>query len=139
MRIQANLGALRRTKPHEYAVRFAFGGAITAAAALMAKKFGPLVGGLFLAFPAIFPAGVTLLAKHQEQKKDRAGMQGTERGKLAAALDARGAALGGIGLMVFAGTVFLVLDSWPTAATLALATGLWFASSFGLWMLQRRI
>jgi hypothetical protein len=30
---------------------------------------GPRVGGLFLAFPAIFPASATLVEKHEKQKK----------------------------------------------------------------------
>jgi hypothetical protein len=72
MRIQVSFAALRTIKPHEYAVRFFFGGAITLAAGLIAKRFGAAVGGLFLAFPAIFPASVTLLSKHEQEKKEKA-------------------------------------------------------------------
>ena len=61
MRIQVDLSTLGQTKWHDYAVRFLFGGLITALAGIIAKKFGPGIGGLFLAFPAIFPASATLI------------------------------------------------------------------------------
>jgi len=139
MTIQVNFATLRTIKPHEYAVRFFFGGAITLAAALIAKRFGPAVGGLFLAFPAIFPASVTLLAKHETEKKEKAGLLGTERAKLAAALDARGATLGAAGLMGFASIALWTLQSWPTAATLCAATAGWFVLSLALLLLERKV
>jgi Protein of unknown function (DUF3147) len=79
MRIHINLGALKETKWHEYAIRVLFGGLITVATGLIAKKFGPAVGGLFLAFPAIFPASATLIATHEKEQKQRAGLDGTRR------------------------------------------------------------
>jgi Protein of unknown function (DUF3147) len=69
MRIQADPSALRETKWHEYAVRFLSGGLITVIAGIIAKHFGPVVGGLFLAFPAIFPASATLIEKHEKKRK----------------------------------------------------------------------
>lgn len=48
-----------------------FGGLITAIAGVIAKQFGPAVGGLFLAFPAIFPASATLMEKDESQKKEK--------------------------------------------------------------------
>ena len=69
MNVSFNLGALAKTKWYEYLVRFAFGGAITVTAGILAKHFGPVFGGLFLAFPAIFPASATLVAKHETEKK----------------------------------------------------------------------
>lgn len=63
------------------------------------QKFGPVFGGLFLAFPAIFPASATLLEKHERDKKRKAGIASTVRGRLAAALDARGAVMGAFGGM----------------------------------------
>ena len=62
MRIKLDLGALKKPKWQHYAIRFLFGGLITVATGLIAHKFGPTVGGLFLAFPAIFPATATLIA-----------------------------------------------------------------------------
>ena len=64
MRVSLHLLALRQTKWYEYAVRFLFGGTITVLAGVIAKQYGPTMGGLFLAFPAIFPAGATLVEKH---------------------------------------------------------------------------
>jgi hypothetical protein len=73
---------------------------MTVIAGLVASRFGPVVGGLFLAFPAIFPASATLIEKHVRERKEKKGLQGTRRGKQAAALDAAGAALGGLLLSV---------------------------------------
>jgi hypothetical protein len=46
-----------------------------------------------LAFPAIFPASATLIEKHEKERKARAGIRNTLRGRQATALDAPGAAL----------------------------------------------
>jgi hypothetical protein len=54
MNISSNLAALAKTKWYEYLVRFAFGGAIPVTAGILAKYFGPVFGGLFLAFPGHF-------------------------------------------------------------------------------------
>src|SRR5215469_7490251 len=98
-RVQIHLDTVKETRWQEGAIRFVLGGAITLAAGLVARKFGPGVGGLFLAFPAIFPASATLVEKHEQEKKEQKGMHGAERGRDAAALDAAGAAMGSIGLL----------------------------------------
>ena len=41
----------------------------------------PVVGGLFLAFPAIFPASATLIEKHGRERKEKAGLAGARRCK----------------------------------------------------------
>src|SRR6267154_5911678 len=102
MRIQVDLSTLAQTQWHDYAVRFLFGGLITTLAGIIAKEFGPGIGGLFLAFPAIFPASATLIEKHEQQKKERLGLHGSVRGRKAAGVDAAGAAIGSIGLSAFA-------------------------------------
>jgi hypothetical protein len=76
-------------------------GSVVGGNSLIAKKFGPGVGGLFLAFPAIFPACATLIEKHEKQKKQRAGFDGSKRAREAASLDASGAARGSVGLIIF--------------------------------------
>jgi len=93
MAIRMDFTAASKTRWYEYAVRFILGGLITVSAGLIAKKFGPTVGGLFLAFPAIFPASATLVDKHEKEKKSQGGFDGAVRGRLAASLDARGAAM----------------------------------------------
>jgi len=136
MRIRFDFAALRRTGPKEYAVRFLFGGTVTLLAGVAAHYYGSSVGGLFLAFPAIFPAGATLIAKHEERRKRQAGLDGRERGRLAAALDARGAVIGACGLFFFAFSVHSLLPVLPVAAALGLATLAWFASSVLIWRLR---
>jgi hypothetical protein len=106
MRVHFDISELQDTKWYEYAVRFLFGGAITAITGILASHYGPVFGGLFLAFPAIFPATATLVEKHEQEKKQKAGIANTIRGREAAALDARGAAIGSIGLVGFAITVW---------------------------------
>jgi len=96
------------------------------------------MGGLFLAFPAIFPAGVTLIAKHEERKRQRAGLSGKLRGKAAAALETRGAVIGACGLFFFAFAVHTLLPTRPTATALSLATLAWLATSVMIWCLRSR-
>src|SRR5260370_11293498 len=98
MIIEFGFSALKKTKGDEYAVRFLLGGAMTVLAGMLAARYGPVFGGLFLAFPAIFPASATLIEKHENERKERAGIRKTVRGQQAAALDARGAAMGSVGL-----------------------------------------
>jgi hypothetical protein len=95
------------------AVRFLFRGLITAVAEIIAKKFGPDIGGLFLAFPAIFPASATLIEKHEREKQESLGLRGAARGRSAASLDAAGSSMGSIGLFAFAFVVwqFMLKDS----------------------------
>src|ERR1700733_4546888 len=97
--IKVDLLSLKETKPHEYAMRFVFGGICTVLAGLIAKRFGPVIGGLFLAFPAIFPAGASLIEDHEKKRKAEYGFDGTIRSRMAASEDAAGASLGCIGLM----------------------------------------
>jgi len=118
MRVCFHFDGLRRTKWSEYAVRFIFGGAISIIAAELARHFGPAFGGLFLAFSAIFPASATLLEKHEIQKKAKAGITFTLRGRQSAALDAAGATLGSIGLAAFALVVWKLLPRHNTGIAL---------------------
>jgi len=139
MFLQTNFGALAKIKFSEQATRFFFGGAVTVVAGLVAKYYGPLVGGLFLAFPAIFPASATLLAKTQEQKKAAHGMHGGRRATQAVAVEARGVAWGAIGLACFGLVIWKLIPEWNAAAVLAAATGTWFFVSVSLWASSRSL
>ena len=139
MSVTFDLSALRKTRWWEIAVRFVFGGSITVIAGLLAKKFGPGFGGLFLAFPAIFPASATLIERHEREKKREAGIADTVRGRQAAALDARGASLGSIGLAAFAFLTWKILPDWGGALTLGLALATWACVSVILWEIQRQL
>jgi hypothetical protein len=99
VKIDFDPSAITETKWYQYAVRFVFGGLVTLLAGLIAKRFGPVVGGLFLAFPAIFPASATLIEKHEREKKERKGLRGAQRASAAVSVDAAGAAMGSIGLV----------------------------------------
>jgi hypothetical protein len=129
---------LSQIRPHEYATRFLFGGAVTAVAGVIAKHYGASFGGLFLAFPAIFPASISLVAKKEKEKKSKAGFNGNERAKDAAGLDATGTALGCLGLMAFAAVVAYALESHGLAETLAVAMAAWFLVASLAWVVWKR-
>ena len=138
MKVKIDASELWESKWYAYVLRFAFGGAITALAGEIAKHFGPEIGGLFLAFPAILPATATLIAADEEQKKKDAGMNGAIRGRLAAGVDAFGATLGCIGLVVFALIVWRMLPGFSTGITLAVATTAWFLTAVSVWELREK-
>jgi hypothetical protein len=137
MMIQARFSAIKGIRPHEWAVRFLFGGACCVAAGLIAQRFGPRIGGLFLAFPAIFPAGASLVASHEKKHKARAGFDGTMRGRTVASVDAAGAAIGCIGLAAFAIVCWLCLPGMRTWLVFLLASLVWFLLSAGFWLLRK--
>ncbi|MGD0371006.1 MAG: DUF3147 family protein [Candidatus Dormibacteria bacterium] len=101
-RLQVDLGRLRLIRPWEYAIRFGFGFPMSVIAAVIGELAGPRVGGLFLAFPAILVATVTLV-----EKKEGVGQ---------AATDVRGATFGAIGLIAFAVVVSALVDRSPSLA-----------------------
>ncbi len=137
MMVQAKLESLKGIKPHEWAERFFFGGAVCVIAGLVAKRWGPEIGGLFLAFPAILPAGASMVEAHEKKHKARVGLDGTMRGRVVAGLDAAGAALGCLGLAGFALVCWLCLPRISTAAVLALATLVWLVLAVSAWLLRK--
>jgi Protein of unknown function (DUF3147) len=133
MKISLNLTAIGRTRWYEYALRFLFGGAMTVLAWLIAKKYGPVVGGLFLAFPAIFPSTATLIESHEKKRGRRGGRSGTLRGRKLAAEDAGGATIGAFGLLIFAYLSWKFIPEFRTWITLLLATAGWVAIAIVGW------
>jgi hypothetical protein len=89
--------------------------------------------GLFLAFPAIFPASATLLENEQKEKKEKVGLHGTIRGRKVAGVDAVGASMGAIALGVFAAIVWKLLPNHSAGLVLLGATIIWFAVSVAIW------
>jgi len=69
--IEAKLKSLRDVKPHDYVIRFLFGGLCTLLAGLIAKHSGPEIGGLFLAFPAIFRLAPAFLRDMRETRSKK--------------------------------------------------------------------
>jgi Protein of unknown function (DUF3147) len=113
---------LSKASPPELLIRFAFGGGIALVAAISGSVFGPKFGGLFLAFPAVLPATLTLIEKKEGTTKAWA--------------DASGGVLGAIGLAAFAFTALQLLRANPVVA-LALALVAWVLVSGGLYFLFR--
>ncbi len=138
MTVRVKLAALKEGHWYEYVVRFVLGGFATVVAGLVADIWGPVAGGLFLAFPAIFCASATLIEKHERERKEKNGLKGRDRGKNAAALDAAGAGLGSIGMVVF-GALIWGLAQFGPALSLALATIVWLAVAVVLWWARRLI
>ena len=138
MQIRFHPRNIRRIRWYEFAIRFVFGGLATVMAGVIAQKFGPGVGGLFLAFPAIFPASVTLVEKHEKQKKHAQGLHGTRRGRETAALDAFGGSLGSIALALFALVVWLLLSRHSALLVVSAAGFAWLGTSLMLWRFRHR-
>jgi preprotein translocase subunit Sss1 len=115
----------RKTSAKEYALRFAFGGIVTALVGVVGKAFGPSVAGLFLAFPAILPASVTLIEKHEHRK--------------AAGRDAIGAAAGSVGLIGFAIVVWVFAPRVAAWIVLLAALAVWLVISLGTWWIAMQL
>jgi hypothetical protein len=138
MKVSLHLPGIKRAKWHEWVLRFVLGGAVTVATGLIAHRYGPVFGGLFLAFPSIFPAGVMVIEKHETEKKRKAGFEDPASGRKAAALEARGAIAGAAGLAAFALLVWLALPTSKPAVVLAAASALWLSVALLLWWLEKK-
>jgi hypothetical protein len=138
MKITVSLASLAETKPHEYLLRFVLGGLITAVVGLVTTALGPVIGGLFLAFPSIFPATVTLVERHEARKKEEHGVAGLQRARCAAAADAVGAAIGSFGLSLFGLIVWLYVNDQNAWLVLGGATAAWFLFATTLWFVHKR-
>jgi hypothetical protein len=138
MMVHAKWSALRQSRWYEYLLRFALGGLTTVIAGVIADRWGPQAGGLFLAFPAIFCASATLIEKHERERKQQHGLQGHRRGTDACALDAAGAAIGSGGLAAFAIAVWLLAGSYGFLS-LVFASLAWLAVAIAGWRLRRDV
>jgi hypothetical protein len=136
--VRVDGSALRDAKWSQYVVRFLFGGIVTAIAGLVAQHYGPVIAGLLLAFPAIFPASATLIEKHEKQQKEKNGMKGSVRGRQAASVDAAGSAMGSLGLGVFAMIIWQFLPAHSGRVVLGAATVAWALVSVLVWQIRKR-
>ena len=112
-------GEIAKHKPMDYVWRFLFGAGISLGAGLIGTKFGPVIGGIFLGFPAILPASLTLI-----EKKD---------GKHEAAIDSEGAVLGAVAMIAYAVVVLLTAATLGVVASLLLALAAWFVVAVALY------
>ncbi|MBV8950723.1 MAG: DUF3147 family protein [Actinobacteria bacterium] len=116
---------LTKIKPHEVLIRFGFGAAISLVSGTVSLVFGPKAGGLFLAFPAILPATLTLIEKKE----------GTD----AAVHDVEGAVFGALGLVCFALVATATLPSMRVGIALSAAFVVWAVVSVGAYLLYHAI
>jgi drug/metabolite transporter (DMT)-like permease len=119
-------------------IRFALGGGVTIVTGVVSSRYGPAVGGLFLALPAIFCASATLIERHEIRRKREAGLTGRRRGKMAAASDAAGAALGAVGMLFF-GAAFAFLAGYSVVAAFVGASLAWLVVAVGAWCIRRKL
>ncbi len=139
MVVKTDISALKKASWLEYGIRFVFGGMMTVIAGLIAKHYGPELGGLFLAFPAIAPAAATMIDQHAKEEKQHAGFEGHTRGRKTAALDMFGTVWGTVGLLAFALVIWQMGPNHSAWTVLSIATLVWFVGALSTWELRRII
>jgi hypothetical protein len=130
--------SLKEGRLYEYLIRFALGGAATVLTGFIGSRCGALIGGLFLALPAIFCASATLIEKHEIRRKREAGLDGRRRGEEAAALESAGAVLGAFGMLAFAVTFSLTAEDSIAVAFISASLAWAFVSIAG-WCVRRKM
>ena len=119
--VGAQPGKLGKMRPQELALRFAFGASISVVAGLVSLAWGRRAGGMFLAFPAILPATLTLIEKKE----------GTDDARH----DVAGAFLGAFGLVAFGAVTVWALHRMAVGVALAAAAASWAVVASGLYLL----
>ena len=128
MSIGFHASKMRQAAPRDLLIRFVFGALVSLGAGLVSIAFGDRVGGLFLAFPAILPATLTLV-RQKQSKRD-------------AVEDDEGAVLGAAALIAFAGVTWALLPRVAGWLALLAATGAWLVAAIALYALvfgRRRV
>lgn len=113
-------GKLREVRWRDFAIRFAFGAAVSLVAGLVAVLFGARAGGVWLAFPAILPAGLTLIERKE--------------GRHQADRDIRGAVLGAVGMIAFGVAVYVLVPLVGGLVAVLVALVVWVAVTLGLYL-----
>lgn len=112
-------GKAANADPRGMLVRFIAGALTSIVSGVVTLLVGPRVGGIFLAFPAILVASLTLIQKEEDRAEARE--------------DARGAIAGGAVLTVFAIVFIAVIAHGDGAVALIAATGAWIVVALGLY------
>lgn len=118
--VELTLQGLRQVPMKDIAVRFCFGAVVSALAATLSIIFGSRPGGLFLAFPAILPATLTLIEKEESEKH--------------AEDEDVGAVLGAAALIPFAVLVWQLLPGNSAGLVLGGASLAWLVVAFLLYL-----
>ena len=119
MKVRVRPEKAKQAPPKDLLIRFGFGAGISIIAGLISMAFGPRAGGLFLAFPAILPAALTLIQEEESKREAKENDQG--------------AILGSVGLLGFAITAALLLRSFSGWVALGAASAVWLLLSIGLY------
>jgi hypothetical protein len=112
-----------KVEPGEVAIRFVFGALIAVIAGALGMVAGAKFGGMFLAFPAILPATLTLIEKKEDKTK--------------AYLDMSGGAVGAMAMAGFAATAWLLLGRISGVAAILIALAVWVLLAVGLHVVVR--
>jgi hypothetical protein len=115
-----DLSKLRAVRPGDLLIRFAFGALISVIAGVVTLVWNAKAGGMFLAFPAILPATLTLIEK-KESKRD-------------AEEDDEGALLGAVAMFSFAAVSVWALPALAAGLALGAATGAWVTTAVLLYV-----
>lgn len=124
-RVGFSLEQFRKTPPRDLLIRFAFGVCVSTVAAVIAIATNSRFGGIFLAFPALLPATLTLIEKDasERQAKD----------------DDIGAILGATALIGFAGLGWWLFPRIGAPAALTVAGLGWFLAAISLYLILQRV
>jgi hypothetical protein len=114
------VGKLRKLQARELLIRFAFGALISIIAGVVALAWNAKAGGMFLAFPAILPATLTLIEKKESKQE--------------AAEDDEGALLGSVAMFSFAAASVWALDALATGTALLAASSAWTLTALALYV-----
>ncbi|GCE02759.1 DUF3147 family protein [Dictyobacter aurantiacus] len=119
-----DLSKLKQIRMKDYIIRFFFGGAISVIAALITQLTNGRIGGIFMAFPAILLASLTIINRKDGQHK--------------AEEDAKGAIIGALAFVLTAIVLSLTLQKLSGALSLLLSLVVWLLCAFGLYALSYR-
>jgi uncharacterized membrane protein (GlpM family) len=115
-----HLRALKDLPLSDMVIRFAFGAALSAVAAVLSIVLGVRPGGLLLAFPGILPATLTFIEKQESEHK----AEDTDIGAI----------FGAAALVGFAFVVWQYLPAHPAPLVLLGATADWFVAAVLLYL-----
>lgn len=110
------LKKLQHVRVRDLGYRFVAGALTSIVAGVLTIAFGPRIGGVMLAFPAILAASLTLIEDQEDSGEARE--------------DARGAVMGGVAMIAFAAVAAALFGHLNAALVLALATLAWFTTAF---------
>jgi PncC family amidohydrolase len=123
--VGADTDKLFRLPKRDIAIRFGFGAAVSVASGIVGLGLGLRAGGMLLSFPAILPAALTLIEKRE--------------GTSEAISDVRGAVVGALALVGFAGTVVALATRIPTGLALVCAAAGWGVAAIGLYVVGQKL